>query len=93
MNSGFIANIFWSIYYGTLPCNRCPFSTIFLQVLNMDLHRKSQVHRWCSPVVKSIEHNSPVVKWETLYLPVHMNAVQFSLPDCSDTVLLIFIHI
>ena len=29
--------------------------------------------RWCLPVVKSIEHSSPVVKWETSCLPVRMN--------------------
>ena len=43
-------------------------------MVNIALLRKSPVHKWWSTVVKSVEHNSPVVKWETPYSPVHMNA-------------------
>ena len=46
-------------------------------MMNMGLHKKSHVHEWCSPVVKSVERNSvdsPVVKWEIPCSPVNMNA-------------------
>ena len=46
----------------------------FSRVVNFKPLRKSLVHRWCSAVVKLIEDNSRVVKWETPYSPVHMNA-------------------
>ena len=49
------------------------FPTFSSQMVNMDLHSKSPVHRWCSWVVKSIERNSPVMKRETPRSPVHMN--------------------
>ena len=75
MKTGFITNKFLLIYYGTLPCNCCPFSTFFLiQVVDIEPLRKYPVHRWFSPVVMSIEHNLPVVNCETPYSPVHMNA-------------------
>ena len=47
------------------------------QVVNIKPLRKSPVNRWCSLVVKSMEHNSPIVKWETPHSPVHMNAVLY----------------
>ena len=50
------------------------FLPFFSQVVNIEPFRKSPVHKWYSPVVKSIEHNSPVMKWETPCSPVHMNA-------------------
>ena len=74
MNNGFFTNIFLSIYYGILFCNFCPFSEIFAQVVNIEPLRKSPVHMWHSPVVKSVKRNSPVVKWETLHSPGHVNA-------------------
>ena len=50
------------------------FAPFFSQVVNMDLHIKSPIHMWCSPVLKSIERNSLLVKWEAPYSPVHVNA-------------------
>ena len=46
----------------------------FSQVANIELLKTTPVHRLCSPVVKSIECKSLVVKWETLYSLVHMDA-------------------
>ena len=43
-------------------------------MVNIEPLIKSPVHRWCSSVLKPVEHNSPVVKRDTPYSPVHMNA-------------------
>ena len=87
---------FLSIYYGTVPCNFCPFFVTFLQLVNIEPLRISPVHRWRSPVVKSIKRNSLVVKWETPYSPVHMNAAlhprSMSLSARHSPVITLFLH-
>ena len=54
--------------------------TIFRHFFTIGEYQKTPVHRWCSPAVKSIKHNSPVVKWENSQ--VHMKearVLQFTL--------------
>ena len=69
-----LVNLRWNLTLQLFSVCRHYFS----QVVNIALLRKSPVHAWCSPVVNSIERNSPVVKWETPCSTIHMNTVWYT---------------